>query len=301
MEFFYFLLHALISGALISICLIRNLRSLGPILALLFLFLMPETKANLVQNGDFTSVAYSGSLAVSTPYFGEFGTARGSTLTLANWTTSGYNFVYAPNTADSGTNASGANSGQPNEAPGSQHTPAGYGNTYLWGPSNGGSGTTSGGVGTVEAAPEGGNFIAMAGANQTRAVSQTVSGLTVGQAYKLTFYWAGAEQQSYTGSTTERLTVTLGSQNYTTPRVTTASGGFSGWMQQSFYFVPTQTSRTLSFLAVGTPNGQPPFTLVSNVDLEVVPDFSNWIIFAGFGLICLVFEVRCKTLWSVGF
>jgi hypothetical protein len=299
--------HAFLWRAFPRICV---LRTLGFVMVLFVFFSTSKAGANLVQNGNFTSVTYSGSLPLSTPYFGEFGTGAGSTLTLTNWTTSGYNFVYAPNTADSGTKAAGANSGQPNQAPGEANTAAGYGNTYLWGPSNGGTGTTSGGVGTVEAAPGGGNIVAMDGVYETVAVSQSISGLTVGQAYKLTFYWAGAQQESYTGTTTEYLTVTMGStrfvnQSYTTSTVTVASGGFSGWMQQSFYFVPTNTTRTLSFLAGGTPTGQPPFTLISNVDLEVVPDFSNWMIFAVFGTVCLLVEMRRRGFfvlgsWSVG-
>ncbi len=79
--------------------------------------------ANLIQDADFTQTNYTGSLPLTT-VFGMFGTETGSTLTLTGWTTGGYNFVYAPGTMDAGTK-SGANSGQPNEAPGEYNTSAG--------------------------------------------------------------------------------------------------------------------------------------------------------------------------------
>ena len=239
--------------------------------------------ANLVQNGDFTSVTYSGAKPVTT-LFGLFGTETGSTLTVANWSTSGYNFVYAPGTADSGTNANGANAGQPNQAPGQFNAANGYGNTYMWGLQNGSAN------GLPATSPAGGNFIAADGIYETAPITQTITGLTVGQTYSLKFYWAGAQQESFTGITTENWTVSLGASSATTPTVTTPSHGFSGWMQQTFYFQATATSETLSFLATGTPNGEPPFALLGGVDMEVVPDFSNWMVFAGFGAVCIGLE-----------
>jgi len=242
-----------------------------------------STSANLVQNGNFTSVTYSGTLPLTTLY-GQFGTGTGSTLTVSNWTTSGYNFVYAPGTADAGTQASGANSGQPKEAPGQYNAPNGYGNTYMWGPQNGSSN------GLPSTSPAGGNFVAMDGAYEVGAITQVITGLTVGQTYVLKFYWAGAQQEGFTGSTTENLTVALGTGSHTTSTVTTPSEGFSGWTQQTFYYTATATTETLSFLASGTPNGEPPFSLLGGVDLEVIPDFSNWMVFGGFGLVCIFFE-----------
>jgi len=258
------------------------------LILLLALALQRDAHANLVQNGDFTSITYSGTLAMTTLY-GQFGTdggtpASGSTLTVTGWTTGGYNFVYAPNTADAGTSANGANAGQPNEAPGQFNAANGYGNTYMYGSNNGGVATLP------STSPAGGNFIAMDGAYEIQAVSQTITGLKVGQIYVLTFYWAGAQQQGFTGTTTESLIVSLGTESFTTGTVTVASGSFSGWMQQTFVYTATGTSETLSFLAAGTPNGEPPFSLVGGVDLEVVPDFSNWIVFAGFGTTCILFE-----------
>jgi hypothetical protein len=232
-----------------------------------------------------------------TTLFGQFGNnagpATGATLTVANWTTSGYNFVYAPNTADSGTQASGANTGQPNEAPGQYNAANGYGNTYLWGPNNGSANglTTS---------PAGGNFIAADPVYETDSIRQTITGLTIGKVYLVKFYWAAAQQQAFDGATTEFWTVSLGSESHTTSTYSLANHAFSGWMQGAFTFTATAvgsgsgtqsgTTATLSFLAGGTPAGLPPFVLLDGVELDVVPEFSSWMIFAGFGLVCLLVE-----------
>jgi hypothetical protein len=252
------------------------------------LVLPGAASANLIQDADFTQTNYTGSLPLTTVY-GMFGTETGSTLTLTGWTTSGYNFVYAPGTADAGTKTA-INSGAPNQAPGEYNYSSGYGNTYMWGGNNGGAGTASGGSGSIAAGPAGGNFIAMDGAFQTSAVKQTINGLTVGQVYVLKFYWAAAQQQSFTGATTENVTVTLGTQAFTTSTYNLASETFSGWMQQTFDYTATSTSETLSFLAAGTPNGEPPFVLINGADLELIPDFSNWLVFAGFGIGCILLE-----------
>ena len=253
------------------------------ILALCTATLAPHARANLVQDGNFTGVTYSGTLPLTTK-FGQFGTNTGSTLTMANWSTSGYNFVFAPNTADGGTTA-GAKAGFPNQAPGEYNTSSGYGQTYMWGSNNGGS------VTLPATDPVGGNFVALDGAFKVAALTQTISGLTVGDTYRLMFYWAGAQQQGYTTATTEALNVTFGSQSFTTGTVNLPAGSFSGWMLQTFNFTASNASQTLSFLAIGTPTGQPPFSLLGGVDLTVVPEFTNWLVFAGFGTVCTVFEL----------
>lgn len=269
------------------------MKALFRILALLIFarFLAQDVSANLVQNGTFTSVTYSGSLPLTTPYFGQIGgasgPASGATLTVTNWATGGYNFVFNASNVDSGTNAGGANAGQPNEAPGQFNTAAGYGNTYMWG-------TRNGGPSTWVAPPSGGNFIAADGAYEVGAITQTITGLTVGQTYVLKFYYGAAQQQGYTQATTERWTVSMGTGNvagnFQTPTINLAAKSFSGWFQATMYFTAGSTTETLSFLASGTPNGEPPFALLAGVDLEVVPDSSSWLIFAGFGLLCVCLE-----------
>jgi hypothetical protein len=250
-----------------------------------FVFALPRNVfANLVTDGDFTSVTYSGTTGGLTTLYGQFGTGTGSTLAVAGWSTTGYNFVYAPGTADVGTHGAGTNAGSPKEAPG-QFNFGGYGNTYMWGPNNGSAN------GLPANSPAGGNFVAMDGAFQVGAITQTITGLTVGQIYVLKFYWAGAQEDSFHGITTDNMTVTLGSQVATTPTVTVPDEGFSGWSQVTFYYTATSATETLSFLANGTPTGEPPFALLAGVDLEVVPDFSNWLVFIGFGTACIALEM----------
>jgi hypothetical protein len=48
--------------------------------------------------------------------------------------------------------------------------------------------------------------------------------------------------------------------------------GFTGWMTEDMTFEATSTSEVLSFLSVGTPNGQPPFSLLADVSMLAVPE-----------------------------
>ena len=252
----------------------------------------PATAGNLVIDGTFQGITYSGSLPLTTLY-GEVGTASTSNTLNFNaneWSTSGYNFVFAPNTADVGNGTTGASSGKANEAPGQYNISstnstanAGYGSTYLFGANNGGTHdfTTN---------PFAGNFLGADGAYNTGAITQTINNLVAGNVYALTFYWAGAQQQgaSFTSATTENWTASLGSQSFTTGTVNTPNKGFSGWMQQTFNYTATGSSETLSFLASGTPTGQPPFALLGGVSLNQVPEPSSWALFAGLGVACTV-------------
>jgi hypothetical protein len=59
-----------------------------------------------------------------------------------------------------------------------------------------------------------------------------------------------------------------------TPQETTVlnnvSHGFTGWQSQTFNYVATSSSEVLSFLAVGTPTGTPPFSLLDGVSMNDV-------------------------------
>src|SRR6185503_16660287 len=58
--------------------------------------------------------------------------------------------------------------------------------------------------------PDGFRYIASDGAYQTGTIDQTINGLEVGAQYQLTFYQAGAQQQGYSGTTTDQWKVSLG-------------------------------------------------------------------------------------------
>jgi len=237
---------------------------------------------NLVTDGTFNQITYSGTQAGLTTLYGQFGTGY---LTVAGWTTTGYNFVYAPSTVDEGTGTGGTFSGQPKEAPG-EYNVNGFGNQYMWGSHNGGT-VAWGGAGTI---PGGGDFIAADGTFQAGPITQTISGLTAGESYALKFNWGAAQQQSYNTNTSEWWKVSLGGQTEYTSTFSLTTGSFSGWMADTMYFTATNSSETLSFMAGGTPNGQPPFSLLTNVSLEVIPDYSNWMTYAGFGAVCVFLE-----------
>ena len=264
----------------------------------LALFSVQDASANLVQNGTFSTVTYSGSLPLTAPYYGQIGPdsgsspASGATLTVANWSTGGYNFVFNATNVDRGTQANGAQAGQPEQAPGQFNAADGYGNTFMWGSHNGGAG---GGASTWTAPPSGGNFIAADGAFEQGAITQTITGLTVGKTYVLKFYYGAAQQESFDGPTTDQWTVSMGTGNvagnFKTPVINLAAHSFSGWFQATMYFYANSTTETLSFLASGTPNGEPPFSLLAGVTLDVVPEYSSWLIFAGFGSLCVFLEM----------
>ncbi|HWT29205.1 MAG TPA: PEP-CTERM sorting domain-containing protein, partial [Methylophilaceae bacterium] len=59
---------------------------------------------------------------------------------------------------------------------------------------------------------------------------------------------------------------------------TNASHSSSNWMQFSMVFTATSTSEMLSFLAAGTPSGEPPFSLLDGVSMYEVPEPASWLL-----------------------
>lgn len=211
---------------------------------------------NLVVNGDFEQ---------STNGAGQFD----FNTQLTGWSSSGYNFLFASGTADTtGSNGS-------------------YGGLSMWGSNNGGNDV-------LTDSPTGGNFIAADGAFQVAPITQTINGLNVGQQYDVSFYWAAAQQKNFDGATTEQWSVSLGNETHSTAVYNNPSHSFSGWMQQTFTFTATSGSEVLAFLATGTPNGTPPFSLLDGVTMAAaVPEPSSWgMALVGLGLIGLVARRR---------
>jgi hypothetical protein len=140
--------------------------------------------------------------------------------------------------------------------------------------------------------PDGGNFMAMDGdGSATGPLDQTITGLTKGQTYTLSFDWAGTELADRTNYDSIQLTGSFGTDPFATLTYLNsapdgAPGSFSGWMKASFTFKADATSEVLSFLAVGTPAGGnvPPFALLDGVSLTAVPEPSTWaMMLVGFG------------------
>jgi len=216
---------------------------------------VPVAAASLIVNGDF-ELSSAGSAAFGSLY---------PSNTVAGWETNGYNFIMGSGTADTSGSAGP------------------YGTLYLWGPDNGSAN------GLTDSSPTGGNYLAADGGlpGLTLAVTQQVNGLTTGKDYVVSFWWAAAQQYTYDGPTQESWTVSLGSQSYTTQTVTTPEHGFQPWRLASFTFTAQNSSDTLSFLANGTPVGQPPFSLLDGVSLEeaAVPEPATWaMMIFGFGI-----------------
>jgi hypothetical protein len=241
--------------------------------------------ANLLVNGDFSQETLNGSTINQSYGLGTTGytnpSASYSGATATGWVNGGYTFVFVPGSGTSGTTADTA---------GAANAEFSGGNLSLWGPGNGSAnGLTN--------SPNGGNFIAQDGAFQNGALYQAVSGLTVGYDYFLSFYWAAAQQQGFSGATTEAWNVywtdassfaAIGTAGTTTVSVQTQvvsnpNMGFTPWRLQTYTFQATSTTQTLAFLAQGTPNGTPPFALLDGV-LLTVAEPSSW----GLGLVGFV-------------
>jgi len=194
---------------------------------------------NLVSNGSFEINSGSGQI--------------GSPSTVADWSvpSGGYTWVY--------TSAASAQAGAPGQ----------YGPLSLWGPNNGSAN------GLTES-PDGGSFIAQDSAFQNQPIQQTVGGLTIGNSYNVSFYWAASQQTGYYTASYDNWQVSLGAQSFTTSTLNIPAEGFSGWQQQTFTYTATSTSEVLSFFANGGPPGVPPFALLDGVSLtSAVPEPST--------------------------
>lgn len=227
---------------------------------------------NLLTNGNFSAFSVTTPTDNSSTNLGS-ATAGGMpnyNISVNGWVNAyingvsgnvGYNFLYGADTGTtSGTYADngGANGNQ--------------GVVQMYGPGNG----SNNGLIAPTAGMGGGNILAGDGAYQMAAVYQTVNNLLVGMVYHVGFYYAGAQQSGFTGATTETWSVSTCAgttytctASYTTPTVNNAYEGFTGWQLATFTFTATSTQETLSFLASGTPTGQPPFALLADVTLTV--------------------------------
>jgi hypothetical protein len=128
------------------------------------------------------------------------------------------------------------------------------------------------------------NFLVVDGDYHATVFSQSIGGqtdptshlttpsLVVGDHYQLTFYWAAAQWEKYSGATTEQFGVSFGNSYQTTAIYDLPSHSFSGWMQATLNFTATSTNEMLSFLALGTPAGEPPILLLADVSMVDIPE-----------------------------
>jgi hypothetical protein len=125
---------------------------------------------------------------------------------------------------------------------------------------------------TPGATPDGSNAFMSDGDYQVMALTQSLSGLKVGDTYTLSFYQASMQQTGYTGPSQDNWNVgLLNSNNVFDSRVAATmnnpSQGSTGWVKQTMTFVATTTSELLYFFASATAGAQPPFLLLDDVSM----------------------------------
>ncbi len=231
---------------------------------------------NLVQNGEFTSTT-TGDVNV---FIGNTNTNGGATPTtnLTDWSMTQLDY------SNSMVVTSGAQTATRADGPEFGFWPA---------------------VGATTA-PGGGDILAMDGdTDYAIPLSQTITGLTVGETYKLNFDWAGAQYEFINGSNygcsgcwsgttiSDSWLVTIGGgQPVSTGYVSIPGEGFSGWKMASMAFKATSTSETITFLAQGTPHGLPPVSFLADV-WAGVPEPTTWsLLIVGFGALGAVARRR---------
>lgn len=156
----------------------------------------------------------------------------------------------------------------------------GSGVPFLWGPNNSSVNVFSDNH-LTDTSPDGGNYLASdSDPNFSGVFSQTISDLTPGKDYILSFYYAAAQfsddNGNWNGKTESRWQVGLGDAGiYDTPVLKIDSHGFSGWMHETHTFKVPETSdgsELLTFFAIGHPGGLPPVALLDGISLNAVPE-----------------------------
>jgi PEP-CTERM motif len=150
------------------------------------------------------------------------------------------------------------------------------------------------GLGSLPAAYTGYILVADAASPYIAGINQTISGLLAHTTYSLSFYTTGAQQNGFTGNSTDWWQVAYGP---TSTSLTTVSpvgsvpippASSPPWTQETLNFTTgTNTSEYISFLAQGTGTGQPPFMLLADLNLTKAPEPAS-IALLGLGVAGLV-------------
>lgn len=121
--------------------------------------------------------------------------------------------------------------------------------------------------------PNGGYFVMAVGDAPYRdAIYQTLSGLTIGQKYEVSFYQAAGQAIPETDPTTERWIVSFGGSTKYSQKFSLPGKGVGPWELQTLDFIADATTLNLTFLADGTPSGGPPVSFLDGVAVYAVPE-----------------------------
>ena len=222
-------------------------------------------RADYVTNGSFESYTGGHNGAPSAVWNGTGDPTDYTNLTGWSLDPTGYTFLFAPGTADTT----------------GSYTPEFHGALSVWGP---GTGVANGLTAT---SPDGGNFIISDPVFQTAPFHQSLSGLTAGKQYVVSFWYAGGQEAIQIGDTTEGWQVSLGGQTLSTPILSNVYQGFTGWQHETMFFTADSASPVLTFLALGTPSGLPPMAFLDGVSVTDVP-LPSPMLLGLMGLIALV-------------
>jgi hypothetical protein len=128
-------------------------------------------------------------------------------------------------------------------------------------------------------------------------LSQFVGGLQAGHDYVLSFDYALGQQAGFDGRNVDNYwQVGFGAATGASDKLTIDNGGFSGWKTATMSFTATSASQVLSFLAMGSAPGAPPFMLLDNISMQAaVPEPSTLsLMFGGVGLALFLARRRRK-------
>jgi hypothetical protein len=141
--------------------------------------------------------------------------------------------------------------------------------------------------------PQGGNFVQSDSTpGLSLPITQTISGLTAGLSYNLSFYQAAGQELYGTGATTDQWQVSLGASTQNSSLMSIPQGGIFPWTSQSMTFTASSASEVLSFIAIGT-GGVPPQIFLDGVDMEAnVPEPVAAQLLAGIGVLTGIIKLR---------
>jgi hypothetical protein len=261
-------------------------------LGLTFAGFEAPARANYIVNGTFATTATTGT----------FGAAGGGINTGSDYSAGGSMNNWTVSDVSGSTGLAllyvAGNQGSTTAAGTGVNLTGRFGNFSVYDPGNIAGATPHGGA-IPNTSPGGGNFIVADGAvGYQIALYQTLTNLTVGTKYDLSFWYAAGQQSGFTGVTTEgwqvsllstaQMTVATGSGIQDTPTQANvagtsspglANGSFQSWAQDTMEFTATGSTQVLTFLSMGTPGGQPPVDFLSDVVLIAAPEPASMALF----------------------